>query len=723
MKKVIATGIAAMCFATAAVPAHAMDPILPFRDVKGGMTGTAYTVVDSSGEIRSFDVDIVGNMDNGKGASRMIMARARGPVIEQTGGILQGMSGSPVYVNGRLVGAVAAGIKEMTPYTFFITPIEDMMKLWTMPDTKNKTRLKTVNMHKVVEERKKQAAKEKEEENKKAETSGNAILNRIIDVIHEAEDTARETKAKQEADEKEQAEKEKAEAAAAKAADKAAAKDAAKAKEAADAPAEDAATAEDKAAVDEAAKASTPVKDAAAAKTAAATEDKAQAKDEKALTKQPKAVMYLSGFSQPGIDFLQKNVPVGRDVTFMPMGVRTEGEGNTLYNASLKPGSAVGVAIVYGDFAVGATGTVTAVDGKKILGFGHPFLHRGNVNYFMTDATVVGTISGQSNGMKIANIGNIIGRISQDRETGIAGTIGDFPTVVPVKVRIKDTTLGRTDDYGARIAYDEDFLPELSGGIAYAAMTKTSDTLAGSTANVHFTIRTNAAEGGKFERSNMFYNTADVGQIAVGELMQAMSIVCSNTEQESDIVDVQVDVQMENGRKTATLVSAVPDKATVKPGDLVKFTTTIKPYRRDKETLLIPYRVPVTAPEGPLTLDIRGGGVAPIAQLKLLQQTGLDLIAQEDKTATTKDKLQGLKRTGRNNEIIIAPGAQAQVMMPAQQRKAAREAAKAAREAAQQRKFSFSLNKPKNENAGETKFTTNYIIDNVIHSTLQVERK
>lgn len=706
MKKVIATGIAAMCFATAAVPAHAMDPILPFRDVKGGMTGTAYTVVDSSGEIRSFDVDIVGNMDNGKGSSRMIMARARGPVIEQTGGILQGMSGSPVYVNGRLVGAVAAGIKEMTPYTFFITPIEDMMKLWTMPDTKNKTRLKTVNMHKVVEERKKQAAKEKEEENKKAETSGNAILNRIIDVIHEAEDTARETKAKQEADEKEQAEKEKAEAAAAKAADKAAAKDAAKAKEAADAPVEDAATAEDKAAVDEAAKASTPVKDAAAAKTAAATEDKAQAKDEKALTKQPKAVMYLSGFSQPGIDFLQKNVPVGRDVTFMPMGVRTEGEGNTLYNASLKPGSAVGVAIVYGDFAVGATGTVTAVDGKKILGFGHPFLHRGNVNYFMTDATVVGTISGQSNGMKIANIGNIIGRISQDRETGIAGTIGDFPTVVPVKVRIKDTTLGRTDDYGARIAYDEDFLPELSGGIAYAAMTKTSDTLAGSTANVHFTIRTNAAEGGKFERSNMFYNTADVGQIAVGELMQAMSIVCSNTEQESDIVDVQVDVQMENGRKTATLVSAVPDKATVKPGDLVKFTTTIKPYRRDKETLLIPYRVPVTAPEGPLTLDIRGGGVAPIAQLKLLQQTGLDLIAQEDKTATTKDKLQGLKRTGRNNEIIIAPGAQAQVMMPAQQRK-----------------FSFSLNKPKNENAGETKFTTNYIIDNVIHSTLQVERK
>lgn len=726
MRKVIATGIAAMFFATAAVPAHAMDPILPFQDVKGGMTGTAYTVVDSSGEIRSFDVDIVGNMDNGKGSSRMIMARARGPVIEQTGGILQGMSGSPVYVNGRLVGAVAAGIKEMTPYTFFITPIEDMMKLWTMPDTKNKTRLKTINMHKVVEDRKKEEAKAKEEDNKKAETNGNAILNRVMDVIHEAEDTAAETKAKQEKAEQEKAEAEKAKAVADEKSDSAAATDETAA---AAEPAESAKNAED--AEDAAAKAENAESEAEApaqqaATVAAETAESAPAKaaaDKKELTKQPKAVMYLSGFNEPSIDFLQKNVPIGHDVTFMPMGVRTEGEGNTLYNASLQPGSAVGVAIVYGDFAVGATGTVTAVDGKKILGFGHPFLHRGNVNYFMTDATVVGTISGQSNGMKIANIGNIIGRISQDRETGIAGTIGDFPTVVPVKVRIQDTTLGRTDDYGARIAYDEAFLPELSGGIAYAAMTKTSDTLAGATANVHFSIRTNAADGGKFERSNMFYNTADVGQIAVGELMQAMSVICSNTDQESDIVDVQIDVQMENGRKTATLVSAVPDKTTVKPGDLVKFTTTIKPYRRDKETLLIPYRVPVTAPEGPLTLDIRGGGVAPITQLKLLQQTGVDLIAQEDKTTTTKDKLQSLKRTGRNNEIVIAPGASAVPMTPAQQRKAARDAAKAAREAAQQRKFSFSLNAPKNETPGETKFTTNYIIDNVIHTTLQVERK
>lgn len=707
MKRFVVAGAMTLLFASAAAPARAMDPILPFQDVQQGMSGTAYTVVDSSGIIRSFDVDIVGNMDNGKGSSRMIMARARGPVIEQAGGILQGMSGSPVYIDGRLVGAVAAGIKDMTPYTFFITPIEDMTPLWSMPDTKNKTHLHTINLKKVAADKAREEALAKEEARKKETKGDNVILNRMMDVIKEARDDIKTRTAEEKASDEQEKPAEKADAAAK---DTAAAAEEGKAEETA------------------AEAASSPSAAESGGGQAAESSAQADTAAAKPVVGEKKDVLFLSGFNQAGIDFLQKNVSLGQKFSLMPMGAPGSGDApTTRYDATLEPGSAVGVAIVYGDFAVGATGTVTAVDGKNILAFGHPFLHRGNVNYFMTDAKVVGTISGQSNGMKIANIGNIIGRINQDRETGIAGRLGDFPSVVPVKVRVKDTGLNRDIEYGARIAYDEDFLPELSGGIAYAAMSKTSDTLGGSTANVHFTIRTNATSSGRFERSNMFYNVADVGQIAVGELMQAMNIICSNPEQESDIVDVQVDISMESGRKTATLLSAVPDKTVVHPGETVRFTTTIKPYRRDKETLLIPYRVPDTAPEGLLSLEVRGGGVMPVTQLKLLQQTGLDLLVQEDKTQTTKDKLQSLKQAGRNNDIVIAPGASPVILSEKEQRKAVKEATAAAKRAAEEaknkpRKFSFSMQK-KAEQTGETKFTTNYIIDNVIHTSLQVERK
>ena len=644
IKKLAAAGIAVMLLSAQSVPAQAMDPILPHDQVKEGMTGTAYTVIDSSGQLKNFQVDIIGNLDNGKGSEPMIMAKASGPVIEQTGGILQGMSGSPVYVDGYLIGAVAAGIKDMSPYTFFITPIDEMTPLWRLPDLKNKTRIHTIDLKRVAEiQAIADAAKAKQEAADKKND------NRIwgVDLLERA-------RAAVKADE------------------------------------------------EKAAKAKTTAVNAKA---------------------EPKAVMYFSGFNQASLNFLKQQIDPQGTTQFLPMGAPSLTDiQQTDYNAKLVPGSAVGVAITYGDFAVGATGTVTAVDGKNILAFGHPFLHRGNVNYFMTDAKVVGTISGQSNGMKIANIGNIIGRISQDRATGIAGTIGTFPSVVPVKVRVQDNSLGRTETYGARIAYDEDFLAQLSGGIAYAALSKTADDLSGSTAKVGFKIRTNAVRDGVVARSNMFYSTADVGQISMAELMQAMSIVCQNTEKESDIIDVQVDITVDNDRKTASLLSAVPDKKKVKPGETVKFTTTIKPYRRAKETLIIPFTVPETQPAGMLNLDIRGGGLVPATALMLLQQSGVDVTNENDAKQTTADRLRKLQESGRNNEIVIAPGPVQKPLSAREQRKIAQEAAAAQQTDGRAITLLGATQLPQAK-AGETKFETNYIIDNVIHSALQIERK
>ncbi|SHK54272.1 SpoIVB peptidase S55 [Selenomonas ruminantium] len=667
IRKMVAAGLASMMMW---VPAstYAMDPIMPHSQVEEGMVGTAYTVVDSSGQLKDFQVDIVGNMDNGKGSQPMIMAKASGPVIEQTGGILQGMSGSPVYVNGYLVGAVAAGIKGMTPYTFFITPIDEMTPLWSMPDNKNKTTLSTVNLKKAAETRKKEAEEDKKKKEERAKNKdkkvyGDELIARARAAAEAERKNAQKDKEKAGASEKTQPE---------------------------------------------------------AAGEHAGDKDKSPAKAAKKDVKsEPKDVMYFSGFNQAGLDFLKRQIDPQDSYTFLPMGAPTGAELNTTdYHASLVPGAAVGVAVAYGDFAVGATGTVTAVDGDKILAFGHPFLHRGNVNYFMTDATVVGTISGQSNGMKIANIGSIIGRINQDRATGISGILGKFPSVVPIKVNVRDKSLSRNDNYGARIAYDEDFLPQLSGGIAYAALSKTSDNLSGSTAKVGFKIRTDAVKDGIFVRDNMFYNAADVGQIAMAELMQAMSTICQNTDKESDIIDVQVDITLDGGRKTASLVSAVPDKKKVKPGDTVKFTTTIKPYRKSQETLIIPYTVPDAQPAGTMNLDIRGGGLVPVTSLMLLQQAGVDVTSEAESKLTTEARLQKLQKAGRNNEIVITPGA---VQNPPSKREVLRAQQAAARKAKARVSNLDKFGKPA-ATPGETKFSTGYIIDNVIHAALTVER-
>ena len=640
-----------------------MPPILPYEEVTEGMQGTAYTVLDTSGEIRTFPIEIIGRMESGKGSQRMIMARTSGDFIEHVGGVLQGMSGSPIYVDGRLIGALAAGLKDLSPYTFFITPIEDMTPLWDMPDTKNQTRIQTVNIVEAVEARRKAEEKEKLRAREKAvgkmsRAEREAEWRDMIDALTGKK--ADDTKGTEETSE----------------------------------------------GTNEAPEENTP----------AQSETAEQGKTEE------KAYFFTRGFNAAGLRYLEKNLPAG--TTFIPLGTTGDsGKIHTRYDATLEGGQPIGVAVVYGDFSIGATGTVTAVDGKKVVAFGHSFMHKGNVNYFMTDADVIGTIAGQSNGVKIANIGSVIGRISQDRETGVAGMLGTFPTAVPVRIHVKDDALGTEETFGAQIAYDEDFLPVLSSSIAYAAMSKVSDALGSSTARIHFTIRTNAYENGMFERRNMYYNTADVGQIAVTELLQALGTIVTNAEKESDIVDVDVDVELTGDRQTALLVSATPDKTTVKPGETVTFQTKIRPYRKPEETLSIPYKVPKDQVPGTLNLDIRGGGFVPVSPLALLAQAGLEVPDDEERFKTTEEKLRDLAETGQNNEVIIAPGAAPAPASEKELKKRIKEAAKASARAAKKEQTQGGVKLLADEKKREKKerFFAPYVIENVIHASLKVE--
>lgn len=776
-KKMLALSLS-LSLSVGVVAAASLPPTLPLSEVYPGMEGTAYTVVDESGEIVPFHVDVVGTYEEGSSTNR-IMAKASGPVVERTGGTLQGMSGSPVYVDGALVGALSAGIKGMSLYTFFITPIDEMLPIWDMPD------YKAVHLKKEKKEKAADADEPMGEgigegageggEGGTEQTAGKRAklekeeLPELAGGTAEKPDKKPAGKQGKDSEKREKAEKEKSAAAEEKKT---------KAKEKPAPEKEESAKAEEKPAGEKKKPAEAEKKPAgegekpegARKKPAKAkgnpaetgkkpaeamkeptkeTKEPAEASkkpaEEKPAEKKPvpeegakpaakkhetqaKSTLYLAGFGRSGSAYMEDKLSaLGFKAGEMPaFGTPTPGA-HVVYDAALAPGSAVGVAVSYGDFSVGATGTVTAVDGKRVLAFGHPFLHKGNVNYFMTDAKVVGTISGPTDGMKIASIGNIIGRINQDREAGVAGIIGAFPESVPMRVRVKDTSLGYDRKFAAQIAYDEDFLPVLVPGIAYAAMGKTSDTIGEATANLKFTIRTTAGEDGKIERSNMYYTASDVGQASVGELAQVMTLLCQNAEEEADVTSIDVDIEMESTRKTASLISAVPEKPSAKPGETVNFRTTIKPFRREKEELLIPYHVPESQAPGVLSLDVRGGSFIPVTAALLQNALGIDTSAEEDKTQTTADKLKQFLQLGRNNEIIVAPAIAPKLPLSAEEKKEAKKRLKKPESVPrkkQEKRIDLLGQKAKEQgNPFETKFETGYVIDNVIHTSLLIEEE
>lgn len=127
--------ILAFFFCTSLTTAQAID-FMPVNDVTTGMEGIAKTVIVGD-TISTFDVKVLGVMKDKGPSGHLILAKFSGPVMDQTGGIAHGMSGSPVYINGKLVGAVAYGWGFADGTIGMITPIEDMVKLWNIPYEKN----------------------------------------------------------------------------------------------------------------------------------------------------------------------------------------------------------------------------------------------------------------------------------------------------------------------------------------------------------------------------------------------------------------------------------------------------------------------------------------------------------------------------------------------------------------------------------------------------------
>lgn len=102
---------------------------LPFADVRAGMRGTGKTVFHGE-TIETFDVEIVGLLPNIGPGQNLILGRCTGGPLAQTG-ILAGMSGSPVTIDGKLVGAIAYSWGFAKDAIAGITPIDEMLLVGT----------------------------------------------------------------------------------------------------------------------------------------------------------------------------------------------------------------------------------------------------------------------------------------------------------------------------------------------------------------------------------------------------------------------------------------------------------------------------------------------------------------------------------------------------------------------------------------------------------------
>jgi len=127
-RKTLIVCVATTLFLGFSLTAYQRSDFLFLDEIEIGMTGIGKTIV-ADDLISEFAVEILGIIDQPGVLSDFIVVRVSGEAIGRAGGIAQGMSGSPIYVNGKLIGALSRAAqwsKEVTPIGL-VTPIEPML--------------------------------------------------------------------------------------------------------------------------------------------------------------------------------------------------------------------------------------------------------------------------------------------------------------------------------------------------------------------------------------------------------------------------------------------------------------------------------------------------------------------------------------------------------------------------------------------------------------------
>ena len=511
MKKIV---LLLFLFLFAAAQAFARTPLMPVENLKAGMRGYAKTVI-AGDTIETFPVEVLG-VTGSDSMGYQILIRASGDVMERSGGIAQGMSGSPVYIDGRLAGAIAYGTAFTDPHYCLLTPIQDMLDILDKPEP-----------HRA--------------------DGGKSLL--------------------------------------------------------------------------------------------------------------PKGTPLMAGgFTSAGISVLQEGLqPFGLTVA------DTGASGNTSSVKDLEPGSSVGAALIQGDLTLGALGTVTWTDERgRLLAFGHPFMKRGDADFFLTKTWVLASLPNLQAAYKIGNIGAAAGSFSQDRNAGIAGQIGRLPAYIPLYVSVSDTTRSQNGSARVRIVNDDQLAPTLAASVLTSQAAKIADHGTGGSARILFDITALDSKGEllHISRENMYFDKSSISKQLPAELQETVQVLLQNKLEKVRITNIDINVEASTESLVAEIKKVAVEEKEPRPGDTIHLKVTLKPYRGQEFVRTVGYKLPKDA-AGEIRLNVRGGAsMAWIQELLRKQKEGGESQApakKEDRKKDIKlsDYVREVNTADRNNDIII----------------------------------------------------------------------
>ena len=501
--------------ALAWVSVPASERYMSVDELRPGMVGTGKTVFEGE-TVESFAVRILGVLRNAAGPQRdLILARLEGGPLAAAG-VIAGMSGSPVYVDGRLVGAVAYSLGTFSKEPIAgITPIAEMHEAFSAPATRPAIG----------------AGARPDMPVTPAGLVGSlrALLPSWRPFATRVEDV-------------------------------------------------------------------TLLGGAAAAGPVDA---------HLGMLLRPIATpLVMAGFEQPARELIADAL---RDTGVIPVAGGAGGQVSSLApkagsSRPLEPGDAVGVELVGGDFSVGATGTVTEVDGDRVYAFGHPFYNLGPTAFPMTRAHVYAVLPSLYSSMKIARNGESVGTFSQDRSTAVAGTLGKGPALIPVRV-VLDTGRGPRKDFRLGLVSDQVFTPLLT----YVALLNIITSFERQAGVMTLAVQGKAVVKNRGEVSFGDVFSGDTASAsATSYLATPIAQLMTNDFERVDLEKIDITLTATELQRSETLERVWLDAPRPRAGQTLEVKVLSRTYRGEDVTRTVSVAIPPNA-KGKLSLLVADG--------------------------------------------------------------------------------------------------------------------
>ncbi len=473
-------------------------PILPFHEVRPGMRGTGRTVFEGT-SIETFDVEILGTLPRVGPEQNLILARCTGGPLERTG-VLAGMSGSPVFVDGKLVGAIAYNWGFSKDAFAGITPIEEML----------------------------------------------AVARRV-------ERGARRTRAG----------------------------------------------------------AGIEPQDVALLRSPASIVTFFSHDLPRRVASPASALPFTLPISVAGLgpEGLGQVLPDLARAGFLPVQGGSAGS-QPAPSPPLEPGSAVGAKLVRGDIEMTATGTVTWVDGDRVLAFGHPLFGLGTVDLPLTGARVEALIPSLERSVRLATPLAEVGSIVEDRNAGILGRLGAPTRMIPV--RLEMSVEGKDKKSFSFDLADDPLLAPL---LLYSSL----NGILASAGRVYGNITLRLREGSVIKMDghedvllNNLFAGSTAPYFATGTSAFLLYLLMNNDLTPPRIGGVNLILEYRDEPLTARVRRVSLDRYRARPGDDLEATVILSPFRGDDIVLTRRIHLPAETPPGPLLVSF--GDAAAVAR-------------------------------------------------------------------------------------------------------------